>query len=159
VTSGYVGALAVVTEQVWSFHPATNSWRREIDFPGTKRRFPVAWAIHDRGYIGTGTNGVNLNDFWQFNPIDNTIGIDEVIIDLNVYPNPFSNELSIDFNGLHGTYPLTISLIQLNGKTIFNTCINADQQSLDLAHLPAGSYLIQISNGHQLLKQQMLFKQ
>jgi allantoicase len=118
----------------------------------------VAWAIHDRGYIGTGTNGINLNDFWQFNPIDNTIGIDEITIDFKVYPNPFSNELTIDLNGAQGSYPLNVSLIQLNGKTIFNTSVNSDHQSLDLAHLPAGSYLIQISNGHQILKQQMLFK-
>lgn len=159
VTSGYVGALAVVTEQVWSFHPATNSWRREIDFPGTKRRFPVAWAIHDRGYIGTGTNGINLNDFWQFNPIDNTIGIDEIIIDFKAYPNPFSNELTIDLNGSPGSYPLNVSLIELNGKTILNTTLTFDHQSFDLAQLPAGSYLLQISNGHQILKQQMLFKQ
>jgi hypothetical protein len=159
VTSGYVGALAVVTEQVWSFHPATNSWRREIDFPGTKRRFPVAWAIHDRGYIGTGTNGINLNDFWQFNPIDNTIGIDEITIDFKAYPNPFSNELTIDLNGAQGSYPLNVSLIQLNGKTILNTTLTFDHQSFDLAQLPAGSYLLQISNGHQILKQQMLFKQ
>ena len=159
VTSGYVGALAVVTEQVWSFHPATNSWRREIDFPGTKRRFPVAWAIHDRGYIGTGTNGINLNDFWQFNPIDNTIGIDEITIDFKAYPNPFSNELTIDLNGAQGSYPLNVSLIQLNGKTILNSTLTFDHQSFDLAQLPAGSYLLQISNGHQILKQQMLFKQ
>ena len=159
VTSGYVGALAVVTEQVWSFHPATNSWRREIDFPGTKRRFPVAWAIHDRGYIGTGTNGINLNDFWQFNPIDNTIGIDEITIDFKAYPNPFSNELTIDLNGSQGSNPLNVSLIQLNGKTILNTTLTFDHQSFDLAQLPAGSYLLQISNGHQILKQQMLFKQ
>jgi hypothetical protein len=159
VTSGYVGALAVVTEQVWSFHPATNSWRREIDFPGTKRRFPVAWAIHDRGYIGTGTNGINLNDLWQFNPIDNTIGIDEITIDFKAYPNPFSNELTIDLNGSQGSIPLNVSLIQLNGKTILNTTLTFDHQSFDLAHLPAGSYLLQISNGHQILKQQMLFKQ
>lgn len=159
VSSGYVGALAIVTEQVWSFHPATNTWRREIDFPGTSRRFPVAWAIHDRGYFGTGTNGVNLNDFWQFNPIDNTIGIDEITMDLKVYPNPFSNELTINLNGSQGSYPLNVSLVQLNGKMILNTSLLSDHQTFDFAQLPAGPYLLQISKGHQILKQQMLFKQ
>jgi N-acetylneuraminic acid mutarotase len=159
VSSGYVGALAIVTEQVWSFHPATNTWRREIDFPGTSRRFPVAWAIHDRGYFGTGTNGVNLNDFWQFNPIDNTIGIDEITMDLKVYPNPFSNELTINLNGSQGSYPLNVSLVQLNGKVILNTSLLSDHQTFDFAQLPAGPYLLQISKGHQILKQQMLFKQ
>jgi hypothetical protein len=159
VSSGYVGALAIVTEQVWSFHPATNTWRREIDFPGTSRRFPVAWAIHDRGYFGTGTNGVNLNDFWQFNPIDNTIGIDEITMDLKVYPNPFTNELTINLNGSQGSYPLNVSLVQLNGKMILNTSLHSDHQTFDFAQLLAGPYLLQISNGHQILRQQMLFKQ
>ncbi|MEN9743475.1 MAG: hypothetical protein RLZZ65_1280 [Bacteroidota bacterium] len=159
VTSGYVGSLGVVTDQVWSFSPASNSWHQEIDFLGTKRRFPVAWAIHDRGYIGTGTNGVNLNDFWQFNPIDNTIGIKELSLDVAAYPNPFSDALTVELKGIQANELLEIVFVQLNGKTEYQTTLHSAQQTIHLEHLPAGPYLMQIYAGGQLFKQQMLFKQ
>ena len=159
ITSGYVGGLAAVTEQVWSFHPATNSWKREIDFPGTKRRFPVAWAIHDRGYIGTGTNGINLNDFWQFNPIDNTIGTEELIFDIKVYPNPMVNFLTIENSATSYLNGYEVKLIQMNGGQVFITQLEQHKQTLDLSELPAGAYILQIINGSNKVKEQVILKQ
>ncbi len=158
VTSGYVGALAVVTEQVWSFHPATNSWKQEIDFPGTKRRFPVAWAIHDRGYIGTGTNGINLNDFWQFNPTDNTIDIEELVTDFNIYPNPIVHSLTIKQNSYASPIEMDVNIIQMNGSQVFRTQLD-QQQTIDLSKLQPGAYLLQINQGSKKLKEQIILKQ
>ena len=99
VTCGYVGSLAQVSEQVWSYSPGTNSWQQEIEFPGTARRFPVAFSIHERGYFGSGTNGINLNDFWQFNPIDNTLSVSHNIEDeMLFFPNPTNDFLYINPN-------------------------------------------------------------
>ena len=157
VTSGYVGGLSVVTEQVWSFHPATNSWKQEIEFPGSSRRFPVAFAIHDRGYFGTGTNGINFNDFWQFNPIDNSIGLAENMLDLKVYPNPVVDEIHIQGLGLPFDQ-LELSILDMNGKLLLKEYLLYFQQNIDVSALNTGTYILKISNAKQILHQEKLLK-
>jgi hypothetical protein len=157
VTSGYVGGLSVVTDQVWSFHPATNTWRQELDFPGSKRRFLVAFAIHDRGYIGTGTNGINFNDFWQFNPTDNSIGLVQNEVAVKVYPNPVVDELRIQCLGLSADN-FEVSIFDMNGKLLLNDQLLFFQQSLDVSVLRPGSYILKISNGKQVIHEEMLIK-
>ena len=157
VTSGYVGGLSVVTEQVWSFHPATNSWKQEIEFPGSSRRFPVAFAIHDRGYFGTGTNGINFNDFWQFNPIDNSIGLAENMLDLKVYPNPVVDEIHIQGLGLPFDQ-LELSIFDMNGKLLLKEDLLYFQQNMDVSTLKTGTYILKIGNSSQILHQQKVLK-
>jgi len=157
VTSGYVGGLSVVTEQVWSFHPATNSWKQEIEFPGSSRRFPVAFAIHDRGYFGTGTNGINFNDFWQFNPIDNSIGLAENMLDLKVYPNPVVDEIHIQGLGLPFDQ-LELSILDMNGKLLLKEYLLYFQQNIDVSALNTGTYILKVSNAKQILHQEKLLK-
>ena len=153
-----MGTLGVVTEQVWSFYPATNTWKQEIDFPGTSRRFPVAWAIHDRGYIGTGTNGINLNDFWQFNPIDNTIGIEEFTAEFKIYPNPIIQFLTIENTAISSLNGIEVQLLQMNGTQVFKVQLENEQHKIDLSTLPPGAYLLQLHRGASKLKEQIILK-
>jgi N-acetylneuraminic acid mutarotase len=101
VTCGYVGGLSIVTDEVWEFNSGSNSWTLIGEFPGTSRRFPVAFSIEGKGYFGTGTNGINMNDFWQFNY--NPLGKDELVLDettVQVYPNPVTDEVIFAFNNI-----------------------------------------------------------
>lgn len=157
VTSGYVGSLSVVTDQVWSFYPATNTWQQEIEFDGAKRRFPVAFAIHDRGYIGTGTNGVNFNDFWQFNPTDNTIGIEESSTAVVIYPNPTSDFITV-FGNPTITTKQEITVYGLDGKLLSKEPRLFFKQQVDLSHLQFGTYLLRIEQEGQLLYQEKIVK-
>ena len=157
VTSGYVGGLSVVTEQVWSFHPATNTWQQEIDFPGSKRRFIVAFAIHDRGYIGTGTNGINFNDFWQFNPTDNTIGIEEATPEVSIFPNPFTDMVCVKYSFLQTTDG-SIAIFDLNGKLMLEVPHLYFQQNIDLSSLQPGAYYLQVREKQHVIHQEKLIK-
>lgn len=157
VTSGYVGSLSVVTDQVWSFHPATNTWQQEIEFDGAKRRFPVAFAIHDRGYIGTGTNGVNFNDFWQFNPTDNTIGIEESSTGIVVYPNPASDFITV-FGNPTITAKQEITVYGLDGKLLLKEPRLFFKQNVAMSHLQSGTYLLRIEQEGQVLYQEKIVK-
>jgi hypothetical protein len=152
-----VGGLSVVTDQVWSFHPATNSWKQEIEFAGSSRRFPVAFAIHDRGYIGTGTNGINFNDFWQFNPTDNSIGIAEDVMDVKVYPNPVVDAVHVQCLGLPFDQ-LELTIFDMNGKLLLKEDLLYFQQGIDVTELKTGTYILKISNSSQILHQQKLLK-
>ena len=155
-----MGGLSVVTDQVWSFHPATNTWKEEIVFPGSNRRFPVAFAIHNRGYYGTGTNGINFNDFWQFNPTDNTIGIDEPAsaFKVQVYPNPFSDHVCVTTQNLYSTKDAQISVYDMNGKLFLEVPYNYFQQNIDLSSLNPGTYFMQIRSSDQIIYQEKLIK-
>lgn len=157
ITSGYVGGLSNVTDQVWSFHPASNTWKQEIEFEGTKRRFPVAFAIHNRGYFGTGTNGINFNDFWQFNPTDNTIGLDANEVQFNIFPNPVSTELHIK-SSIIGSSSIRISIYNSLGKLIFSDAA-ADYQKIQFTDWNAGIYLLRIENEGKLVLEQKIVKQ
>jgi hypothetical protein len=149
--------VSVVTDQVWSFHPATNSWKQEIEFSGSSRRFPVAFSIHDRGYIGTGTNGINFNDFWQFNPTDNSIGLEQNTVEVNVYPNPVVDEVHIQCLGLSSDN-FEVSIYDLNGKLLLKESLLYFQQKIDLSNLLSGYYILKIGNDQKLLYQQKMVK-
>jgi N-acetylneuraminic acid mutarotase len=158
VTCGYVGGLSTVTDQVWSFYPGTNSWQLELEFPGTSRRFPVAFSIHERGYFGTGTNGINLNDFWQYNPTINTSEIDEFsTFSWKVYPNPSSDFLHIYLDNEWG--PQTYGeMYDLTGKRVLRIPLTLGDNKLDIQSLTLGTYVFCVEqNGVKRTKQVNIF--
>jgi hypothetical protein len=153
-----VGGLSTVTDQVWSFYPGTNSWQLELAFPGTNRRFPVAFAIHNRGYFGTGTNGINLNDFWQYNPTINSSDIDELpSFSWKVYPNPSTDFLHIHLDDEMGpdTYA---EMYDLTGKLVLRVPLLSGENVLDIQSLTAGAYVFCVQqNGVKTTKQVNVF--
>lgn len=147
VTCGFVGGLSTVTDEVWEFNPGNNSWSMVEEFPGTSRRFPVAFAINDLGYFGTGTNGINFNDFWQYNPTD--LGINELkglAVDIQVYPNPANETARVfieNFNVLE-TSDVELKLVGLDGKVYQRRDIKSADFTLFRENLPSGIYILEI---------------
>jgi len=146
VTSGFVGGLSTVTEEVWSFNPASNAWTREADFPGSSRRFPAAFTIGNKGYFGLGTNGINLNDVWEFDP-SNTLDVNnETSSSLSIYPNPCTDVVYL--NG--ATKPYNYAIYSVSGNMVSKGYISG---SIDVSFLASGSYIITIDNHpHALVK-------
>lgn len=147
VATGYVGGLATVTEEVWSFNPGSNSWNRVCDFPGSSRRFFAAFSIGTKGYLGLGTNGINLNDFWEFDP-SITAGIDiQEGFQGMLYPNPATTLIFVEH------------VLQATPFRIFNlmgACIDQGitQGNISVEKLPQGTYLLSInSKQHVFVKQ------
>lgn len=52
--------------------PASDSWVNKANFGGTGRTVAVGFSIGNKGYIGTGTDGSNKKDFWQYDPANDT---------------------------------------------------------------------------------------
>lgn len=68
-----------------------------------------------------------------------------------VYPNPNKEEFSIDFNGLENNHEIALSLIDMNGKILYNTKIYPESISNnsfkivpDVA-LPNGKYVVKLN--------------
>ena len=92
IVTGYSGYLNPVNSEFWEYDPALNQWTQLTNFPGVSRRFGVAFSIANKGYFGLGTNGTNMNDFWEFNPALEGLSSDsDTKIGLGVYPNPSSD--------------------------------------------------------------------
>jgi len=69
-------------------------------------------------------------------------GIDELqIADFSVYPNPASNQLTIE-NGLE--LEMQISIMNIEGKIIYTNEFSGTSSTIDVSNLNAGIYLVQI---------------
>jgi hypothetical protein len=63
---------------------------------------------------------------------------------ISVYPNPVSDVLQIQTDGF--VIRQNIRLIDLKGNVLFRTVNNKASQQLNIAHLPAGAYIIVIED-------------
>ena len=92
---GYVGSGAYwnVTQYVyfndfWEFDPQDDitgtdingdpmgSWTQKADFPGTGRLSGEGFSIANLGYVCSGYNSGDLDDFWQYDPFSTDNGFD-----------------------------------------------------------------------------------
>ena len=86
IVCGYGPATSDVLSEVWEYSPDTDSWLQFPNFPGSSRRYSTGFSFGDRSFLGTGTNGTNFGDFWEFAPYAQT---DELFdaSNFHVYPN------------------------------------------------------------------------
>ena len=147
MTCGYVGSLSLVTNEVWEFNPGNNQWSLICLFPGSSRRFPVAFSINNKGYFGTGTNGINMNDFWAFD--FDPLGIEEndlSTLNINVFPNPSSDQINFDFSNVEQEIILNskIQLFSSDGRKIKEESIQNPLHTIYRNDLTNGIYFYSI---------------
>jgi len=80
-----------------------------------------------------------------------SVSLDEYVVnasDVNVYPNPSNDRVTIDITKLNENENVTIQLFDAIGKVIYSTVISAKNNSVELetSSLPQGIYSISISN-------------
>lgn len=75
VVGGYDGKTSSVNKRlgdIWEYNFDQGAWTQKADFPGSVRSTAVAFASEDKGYYGTGYDGLKYyKDFWEFDPIEN----------------------------------------------------------------------------------------
>ncbi len=157
---GYVGGLGVVTNEVWEYNAGENQWVFIGEFPGTSRRFPVAFSIGRKGYFGTGTNGVNLNDFWCFDydPLaTNQLTLDDVTCTL--FPNPSGHVMHLEINPKLNLMGIKthIEIFTLEGKLIHAENLDQSQVILDKQHFGEGAFLCKIYVGNHSIVKKLIF--
>ncbi len=135
VGTGYDGTNLL--SDFWQFDPAgsttttvgtvvtttVGSWKRVADFPtpnGTGRYGAVAASISDIGYVGTGYDGNNQNDFYKYDPTANT--------------------WTALTAGFPGTKRIGATAFVINGQMFLGTGINNNLYVTDFwAYNPVGS--------------------
>jgi hypothetical protein len=68
------------------------------------------------------------------------------IAEINVYPNPSDNAISIEVSGLL-TIPVTAVLTDAGGKLVKSTTISSSNGNMDLSELGKGFYFLEIISG------------
>jgi N-acetylneuraminic acid mutarotase len=123
---GYIGTgndnLGNDFGDIWEYDFDADTWTQIGDFGGAKRRYAVTFVIDNIAYLAAGTDGTNFKDLWAFAP---TTSIAETLLDeiqLNLYPNP-----STDFITIAAEIPadlqnqLSITIADLTGRTIYKS--------------------------------------
>ncbi len=158
IISGFVGSLNIVTPEVWEYNPGNNTWLRLNDFPGTDRRFSTAFCINGKGYFGTGTNGLNFNDFWEMN---DGVGIDELDAksEVVVYPQPATEYVNISLKNYTMGTDATLRLFNTQGQCIQTISPQANVFLVERQSLAAGIYLFEIVvDGVVIGKDKLIFR-
>ncbi len=77
-----------------------------------------------------------------------SIGMEEAFAGMNVYPNPSNGNFTLEFS-VEGSSTTNLSIYDLSGRLAHQETINGSGNivySLSLTNLPAGTYLLELSN-------------
>ena len=130
----------------------------------------VAFKIKQKKGLPVGTKFTNAADiYFDFNyPIhtntvlntlmasstSNVTGELEKTLSLKVYPNPTADKLTVEAPSEWQGKALTVRCLDIMGKEMrVKVEANQEKMSLDTATLPAGWYMLQVSDGKMLLTQ------
>ncbi len=106
-------------------------------------------ATHGRGMYKSGSfvprNNEDINE-----EIDEFLA-EDIVAPMNVYPNPVSNQLTIDFVSENDLVNVNVLIYDLAGKVIIQAqtdlAIGSNQIPMDVSTLPKGTYLVHINDG------------
>lgn len=154
IVCGHGALNADVTSEVWQFDPLTQIWSQMENFPGTSRRYSTGIVLGDKCYMGTGTSGTNMNDFWEFNSLAGIAEFDA--LSFSVYPNPvvdhvnFKSEKNKEF---------TITIYDISGKKMLVNSTENGSIKIDRNGAPAGTYLFNVTiNDTQVSTGKLIYK-
>lgn len=79
-------------------------------------------------------------------PSDTTTSKNNITI--LVYPNPFSNQVTISCNNEAGINGKTVKLYDVTGKLFIVQIINAQKTTINVSNLPSGMYFLKVEGGN-----------
>ena len=65
---------------------------------------------------------------------------------ISIFPNPTTTELAISLNSWDPNYITTFKVLDFNGAEVLSQQVSSETTRLNVAHLPVGTYFIQITN-------------
>ena len=142
LVSGYDGNFS---NELWVWDQPSDSWSQLLGLPAGGRHGASGFAIGNKGYVGTGHNGpfTFYDDFWEYDPGISLIEDQEYHDQINIYPNPFSFNASLNITGEFSDANLIIYDITGNVVREIKNISNRDLL-LERGELPAGSYYLQL---------------
>ena len=127
----------------YRYFPLTDEWER-IEDCGYDGAQGFGFSIGQFGYVGAGyffvsTDIVFLNEVWKLDPELLSVS-DNNLKNVGVYPNPASNNITI--NGLDGK--LNYAIYSTDGKLIATG--TAENNIINIEQMQTGVYILKLSN-------------
>lgn len=124
------GAVVLISNTAGNFAAATtNSF--ELWGDNTLHTIPGAW-------------GAGVTVALAIYPVVNyTVGIDELNLTSSIYPNPTTNEVNFNLNGVQMS---NIKVYGLDGKLIMENELNSTSGQINVASLNNGMYICEITS-------------
>ena len=114
--------------------------------------YSLSWTIGET-VISTGAGGdyVLTQGFHQGNLHVTKIIEEKISYDLEVYPNPVSNILTIETTRAGISY----QLLNINGKVLHNGKLDNTREEIDFSGFPPGTYILKTGEHqtHKIIKQ------
>jgi len=151
---GYGGSLSNVTSEVWEFDPIVNQWSQLEDFPGASRRFSSGFSIGNKCFMGTGTNGTNFGDFWQFDALANLDGQALENLSIRVFPNPATEYVNFEFDGSENfsLNDMHLSITSITGQEVYSQSVQSTETTVNTGTYQKGTYFYSFSDKNNLIK-------
>ncbi|MCQ2297389.1 MAG: fibronectin type III domain-containing protein [Bacteroidales bacterium] len=104
-----------------------------------------------------GTSNTAISDDIRFTTLQsNAISAIEDGIELSLYPNPATHVAHLCLNGIDE--PVEIILLDINGREVLRQQAHAQEASLNVAHLAAGTYFVRVVGLHTHASSKLLVK-
>ncbi len=128
--SNSTGAIAMISNSFGDFAAATtNSF--ELWSDNTLHTVPASWGAGATAALAI------------FPVVNYTVGIDELNMTSSIYPNPATNEVNFNLNGVQMS---NIKVYGLDGKMILDNELNSTSGQINVASLNNGMYICEITS-------------
>jgi len=149
----------------YEYFPATNTWSASISSVSafTVRYAGICFSANNLIYVGTGSSISStagyLPDLWSFDPTYHD-GINDLNIsikfDLNVYPNPTNDQITINFPDYTAKSNSQYSIYSIDGKMLTGQPITAISTDVSILDYPAGVYFIKVTNNTSVVVEKIV---
>lgn len=141
---------------LWEYNYWLDSWTQQPSLPAPGRSNAVAFVLNGLGFVGTGYNGVFLDDLYAFTPTLST-GNELQKEDVRIYPIPANDHVTIDVD----VEDVELILIGTDGKRLSTDKYVVKTNSgftVTRNDLSTGSYFVQlIQAGNLVYSDKILF--
>ena len=110
----------------------------------------VSYSVGQVVYTtNTGTNGSLSQGVQQPYVVSTTIGTNETSIQLNAYPNPTTNNLTL---ATDDSESLSYQLFNIQGAEISSKTLNSKTCSINLEGYPPATYFLKVIKNNEVIK-------
>ncbi|WP_282121645.1 T9SS type A sorting domain-containing protein [Algibacter mikhailovii] len=115
---------------------------------------PVNPVTNDRANKNLGEIPTSMYlDYIRVWEKDNTLSVKDVQTAFTMYPNPTDGILYIDTKE-----EAKVTIYSTNGQQVFTADKYSASQNIDLSHLHAGLYIVQVENNNRILREKLIIK-
>ena len=133
------------------YNPISNEWELRCAYGGSERKNAVAFVVNGRAFVGLGKGYSGKKASIQEYSAPNYAQLSELENSCDIYPNPTNGQVQLSSQ-------LALESVQIfnqQGTLSFQQDISSPSEWLDLTHLSAGMYFVQLKtkDGKSIQKQ------